>query len=307
MKKEALNQIQHLINISELMDQKGFQKESMKSIYDAFVIAEAESYRIASEINNMTKTASKNTEGSNIKELENSFIVTSGIGDWLKNLGKRGVDWLRRGRGAEGLKDLGTRVEGEIGDDVGEGAVKSLRQRGGEFLGRARDDLAEMRFWRNKAKINDQIEKINREILGLEGSIDPESIARKNLLQDRKNLLLKEIDKSEGLTDLGKLTAGTAAVGAAGIGGASALMGGKKRQVEEGSLGEKPLTSISPGTSGLGSSAPYGGSAGMKGFGPATAPSGGNTMMSPSNIMDIQQRIDNLERVVEAIRAKVGV
>ena len=150
MKKEALNQIQHLINISELMDQKGFQKESMKAIYDAFVIAESESYRIASEINNMTKTASRSVGNSKIKELENSFIVTSGIGSNII------TNWLKT-KGAGWLKGLGTKVKGGLGGDASteaaEAAAKSLRGRGGSFLERAGDDLSKLKFWRNKSKI----------------------------------------------------------------------------------------------------------------------------------------------------------
>ncbi len=301
MKKETLNQIQHLINISELMDQKGFQKESMKSIYDAFVIAEAESYRIASEINNMTKTASRSVGESKIKELENSFVVTSGIGSSIAN-------WLKT-KGANWLKNLGTRVKGtggkEIGEEVAEKASKSLRGRGGSFLEGAGDDLAEMSFWRNKDKINKQIKSLEAQLSEVEdvGNYDLAGIIR-----DRISRLKRQQGMPGGLTDLGKLTAGTAAVGTAGIGGASVLMGRRKKPVEEWAIGERPLGAIdNTGAPSLSPYTPSVGGAGMKGFGPVTPPSGNNVMMSLPNIMDIEQRVSNLERVVEAIRAKVGV
>ena len=306
MKKEALNQIQHLINISELMDQKGFRKESAKAMYDAFKIAESETYRIASEINNMTKTASRNVGQSKMDELEKSFIATAAIGSsWLPRAGRWIVDWLK-GR-APGLKNLGTKIKGKIAeeasDEAKEQSAKSLRGRLGTSVERAADDLADMRFWRNKGKIQNKINTIDKQIA------DTTDNSLKIKLMNEKNLLTKELDKMEGLpeglTDLGKLTAGTAAVGAAGIGGAAAL-GRRKRPVGE----EQPLGAIdssAPGSPGYGSSAPSVGSSGMKGFGPATSPSGANVMTAPPNIMDIEQRINNLERVVEAIRAKVGV
>jgi len=300
MKKEALNQIQHLINISELMDQKGFQKESMKSIYDAFVIAEAESYRIASEINNMTKTASRSVGESKIKELENSFVVTSSIGSSIAN-------WLKT-KGAGWLKGLGTKVKGGLGEDASteaaEAAAKSLRGRGGSFLERAGDDLSKLKFWRNKSKIQDAIKKAEQRLMDFNAAGD---IKKAERMQRHIDFLKGELSKGS-LTDLGKLTAGTAAIGAAGIGGASALRGGEKRPVEEWAIGKRPLGAIdNTGAPSLSPYTPSVGGAGMKGFGPVTPPSGNNVMMPLPNIMDIEQRISNLERVVEVIRAKVGV
>ena len=273
----------------------------MKSIYDAFVIAEAESYRIASEINNMTKTASRSVGESKIKELENSFVVTSSIGSNII------TNWLKT-KGAGWLKGLGTKVKGGLGGDASteaaEAAAKSLRGRGGSFLERAGDDLSKLKFWRNKSKIQDAIKKAEQKLMDFNTAGD---IKKAERWQRYIDFLKGELSKGS-LTDLGKLTAGTAAVGTAGIGGASVLMGRRKKPVEEWAIGKRPLGAIdNTGAPSLSPYTPSVGGAGMKGFGPVTPPSGNNVMMPLPNIMDIEQRISNLERVVEVIRAKVGV
>jgi len=301
MKKEALNQIQHLINISELMDQKGFRKESEKAMYDAFKIAESETYRIASEINNMTKTASRNVGQSKMDELEESLIATAAIGSsWLSRAGRGIVDWLK-GRGIpKSLKDLGDKVRGKAVEKGDRSALQGLRKwTGNKIKGVGEDINAGGRFWRGRPK--SVIQKELDETKALLASAGDDSLYR-----DRIAALEKELaEGGRKLSDLGKLTAGTAALGAAGIGGAAAL-GRKERPIGE----ERPLGAIDrgpSGTSGYGPSAPSLGPSGMKGFGPATSPSGASVMTAPPNIMDIEQRINNLERVVEAIRAKVGV
>lgn len=294
MKKEALNKIQHLINISELMDRKGFEKQSVNAMLEAFKIAEAETYRIASEINNMTKTASLNVGKSKMNELENSFIVTSGIFDYLKGLGGQAIKWLK-GR-APSLKGLGTKIKGEIAEDasdeIKDKAAKSLRGRIGTSIERAGDDLAEMRFLtgRPRSQILKEIEDQKQLLNQAKSEIEKQSI------QDKIQDLMIEMQNPRKLSDLGKLTAGTAAVGAAGIGGAAALSRRKKPESEPlGSISELPRYEYSRPSR-------------IQSYRPSTTTAyDNNPVISPANIMDIEQRVNNLERVVNAIRAKVGV
>ena len=258
MYKETLDRIIAMVKISEALDQNGYVEEAGIMMYNAFELAEDAAWRMAENLNNMTKTASIEDRTAKLAELENMTKTAT----FLSNVLERAGNWLT-GKGGNILKQKG--VKG-LQKGMGEASQKV-----GEFLGRASEDAAREggllpKIWR-KAK--------PREMSELGSELSP--------------------GKPGGLTDLGKLGLGAAGVGALGA-GALALRGRGREPQQPGQ--------VPPNGSGIPSATPPSSV-------PSTPSAGGGGQIdggtSSAQIASIEQRMNNLEQVVNAIRAKVGV
>lgn len=299
MYKKSLKKIIKLVEASQELDQLGYTEKSIEALYNAFEIAEDASYKIANKINNMEKTASKNIKASRVQELENMVKISAGIGSWLGGLLGKGSKWLTEkaapaiGKlfGREALPGVGATTE-EAAEALAKqpGLAKWIGGLGKTMEGAGRDITRELapgernlsRFIRTQADKNKALAKL-KNMKNQAGSLDEIS----NI-----DAQIKKVEAIKpGLTDLGKLTAGTA-----GIGTAAALGFGRDK--------EQPIDTTTP--YGVGGGVPTGGVGGM----PIGIPGGGVPTSIPGGVSvtpEISQRLSNLEQIVQAIRMKVGV
>lgn len=297
MYSESLNKIIAMVKMSEALDQTGYVDESVVMLYNAFDLSEQTVLKMAAELDGMVKSASVGDRKAKLEELENMAKTANALGNALRS----GLGW-----GAKGLKWLGDK----IGLGGKPGAAVS---RAGEFLDRAGKDSNKAglinKFWNQGQKAIQK--QINPDRLALEKRISELSsngrgMANASEIAKLKAKILKipeyipgqEAIKG-GLTDLGKLGVGTAALGTAGA-AAMALGGrGQKPGQPQGGIPQAGALDLSRQGGGMAGGMQGGG---MQGGGMQGGMSGGS-----SQIMAIESRIQNLEQVVNQIRSKVGV
>ncbi len=302
MYKKSLKKIIKLIEASQELDQLGYTDKSIEALYNAFEIAEDTSYKLANKINNMEKTASKNIKTSRVKELENMVKISQGLGGWLGKAGtwlaERAAPTVSKWFGGKALPGAGATAE-EAAEALAKQPwlARKIRGLGDVFKGAEGDVTRKLgegektlsRFIRTPADKERALAEI--EAQKRIRNLSPERIAELDA-QKAKIEALKP-----GLTDLGKLTAGTAGIGAAG-----ALAFGREKE---------PIFETTP--YGKGGGIPTGGGVGGM---PTGIPGGGVTTGIPTGVStgvgvgitpEINQRLSNLEQIVQAIRMKVGV
>jgi len=319
MYKKSLKKIIKLVEASQELDQLGYTDKSIEALYNAFEIAEDTSYKLANKINNMEKTASKNIKTSRVQELENMVKISQGLGriiDWIGGKAIPGVSkWLTEKAAPTVSKWFGGKA---IPEGLSKEALETAKKaepwlarkfRGlGETFGGAGKDITRKlgegektlsRFIRTPADKERALKAIQAEKAalnsgGAERLGDPAYLKRLSELDAQK---AKIEALKPGLTDLGKLTAGTAGIGAAG-----ALAFGREKE---------PIFETTP--YGKGGGIPTGGGVGGM---PTGIPGGGVTTGIPTGVStgvgvgitpEINQRLSNLEQIVQAIRMKVGI
>lgn len=254
MYKKSLNKIITMVKISEALDQNGYVNESVQMLYNAFELAENTTLKMATEINNMTRTASKNKQRSKIEEMENMRLITAGFGQTLIDLGKRGL-----GLTGEKMGNWLSKLTQKTGDKVSKNVRNILNESGEEAA-----------TIYTKTGL---LPKIN------------------NLFGESKNWVTKNPELAGGL--------GLGAVGLGTAGGIASLRNNPQLKQEVGA-----------GTAG-GIASPRNNPQLEQEVGAGTAnssvamPQTSGLNLQPISV--IENRINNLEQVVNAIRAKVGV
>jgi len=249
MYKENLDRIIAMVKISEALDQNGYVEEAGIMMYNAFELAEDAAWRMAENLNNMTKTASIEDRTAKLAELENMTKTAGLLGGYLKRpfewLGEQGAKLL--GKGAKAIGKIGGRKGAEIAKNQGAKAAAEYNEKA---------LLPRLTRW----------------------------------LKGQKKLV-------ENDTEHAGATAAGAALGAGALGAGALALRGRGREPQQ--PGQVP-----PNGSGIPSATPPSSV-------PSTPSAGGGGQIdggtSSAQIASIEQRMNNLEQVVNAIRAKVGV
>jgi hypothetical protein len=301
MNKEFSQKLQDMVKISEILDRHGDSVGSAAVLLSAFGMVEKETYRLADELDSMTKTAS--TEARVVKQEE--MRKMAGIGQWLAKLvGKSGIGlgkWLGKAPSELAL----TRGLTGIGE---EGAGKVLRSGLNKLKGKTpqlENAFRELALTQNPAKaaqLAAQFPGISPEILQTIGNTKMTQQQLLNYLGS-KGLTPESLGFTKaGLSNIAK-GIGTAGLGLAGAGALSS-MGNPNTPPYQPTTG---IPSLTPGMGGLGTGM-GGGMAPGGGMGGGMAPGGGyGGGMSGGEIAAIQSAIGTLDQRVRIIERKVGL